>query len=82
MSHDPFVQDGAGVGIDLYSCVFCDSFSVSDLHLDAFGAVKQHVKEEHPSDWAAVMNAVDATMEARDRKVKDAVREYAFGRRN
>jgi hypothetical protein len=82
VSHDPFVQDGAGVGIDLFSCMFCDSFSVSDLHIDAFGEVKRHVREAHPSDWAAVMNAVDETMAARDAKVKQAARDYAFGRRN
>lgn len=82
MTHDPFVPDGAGAGIDLWGCPFCESFTVSDMHLDAWGAVKQHVRQSHPSDWATVQNAVSETMAARDRKVKQAAREYAFGRRN
>jgi hypothetical protein len=82
MSHDPLVTDGTAPGVDRWDCPFCDSYSVSDLHIDGLGQLKRHIKAAHPSDYAVVMNAVEQTMTARNKIAAAAAAEYRASRRN
>jgi hypothetical protein len=81
-TRDPFEVDGVAPGVDAWHCPFCSTFSVSDLHPTPMSELKGHVRQHHPSDYAVVMNEVDNTMQARERKVRDAVNANLIGRRN
>lgn len=80
MPRDPYAEHGTeDEPLSVFCCPFCESFEASDLLIDPMGALKGHVLAEHPVDYHAVMNAVDAAFAERDRFAKQLALEAAVG---